>query len=565
MLLTHRFRLMPRHRSICLLSLVALAACSRGSDTPSTAATDSPGGTVVIATPTAPDNLMPPITASQLGQQAEDLIFQRLAVIGPGLNSVGDAGFTPDLATRWEWAPDSLSIVFHLDSAARWHDGAPVRAADVAFSFALYKDPKSASATAPLLSNIDSISVRDSLTSVVWYRTRNPSQFFDVVMQFMILPAHLLATADRATLASSPLATQPVGSGPFRIARYEPTQLVELVADTTGGRRRAQLDRVVFSIAPDPVTAFTRVAAGEADVFEAVRPDKVADVAKNAQLRLVMSPALQYMFLGFNFRDAAGKPHPVFSDRAVRRALSMAIDRRSIVANIYDSLAVQSRGPFTVAQTSADTTLSPLPYNVDSANVLLTAAGWVRGADSLRRKNGKVLGFALLTPSTSIPRMRAAVLMQEQFRRVGADVKVDATDGPTYFARSHARKFDAALNTWAQDAGPANARDTWSSAGAAEGGNNLGSYRSPAFDAQLDSALSTFDTVSMRTHFASAWRIITDDAPAIWIAEPRQVMAVNSRIEMRGARADAWWAGIAQWRIPANKRIARDAPTGTRP
>lgn len=553
---------MPSLRTLRLIPLVALAACGPGKDSTSAAAANSPGGTIVISTPTPPDNLMPPITTSQLGQQAEDLVFQRLAVIGPSLNTVGDADFTPDLATRWDWARDSLSIVFHLDSAARWHDGQPVRAADVAFTFALYTDPKTASPTASLLSNIDSISAPDPLTAVVWFRKRSPSQFFDAAMQFLVLPAHLLATADRATLASSPLATRPVGSGPFRVTRFEPTQLVELSADTTGGRRRAQLDRVVYSVAPDPVTAFTRVAAGEADIFEAVRPDKVAEVAKNPQLRLVMMPTLDYSYLGFNLVNAAGAPHPIFSDRGVRRALTLATDRRGIVANIYDTLAVQSRGPFTSAQASADTTLAPIPYNADSANMLLDAAGWKRGADSLRRKNGKVLGFGILVPSTSVARMRAAVLLQEQFRRIGADVKVESTDGPAFFARSRARNFDTFINTWSQDAGPANARDTWSSAGAVKGGNNFGSYRSPVFDAQLDSGLATLDAARMRAHFAAAWRIITDDAPAIWLAEPRRVMAVHSRIEMKGARVDAWWAGLAKWRIPADKRIARDAPAG---
>ena len=155
-------------------------------------------------------------------------------------------------------------------------------------------------------------------------------------------------TADRSTIASSSFATKPIGSGPFRVVRWVPQQLLELAADTTGGRRRAQLDRVVFTMAPDPVTAFTRVATGEADLFEAVRPDKVADVAKNPQLRLIVGPSLDYIYLGFNLLDpATGKPHPIFGDRTVRRALTMATDRRSIVANIYDTLAVQSVGPFT--------------------------------------------------------------------------------------------------------------------------------------------------------------------------------------------------------------------------
>ena len=274
-------------------------------------------------------------------------------------------------------------------------------------------------------------------------------------------------------------------------------------------------------------------------------------------------PSLEYNYLGFNLLDrTGGKAHPVFGDRNVRRALTMASDRRSIVVNIYDSLAVQARGPFTTAQASADPNLKPMPYAVDSANALLDAAGWTRGPDSLRRKNGKVLGFSILVPSSSIARMRASVLLQEQFRRVGADVKIEGTDFGGFFGRTAARDFDAMLGGWNQDAGPGNARDSWSSAGAAKGGNNYSSYRNPAFDAQLDSGLAAFAPDRMRAHFAAAWRIITDDAPAIWLAEPRRVMAVHRRIVMTGARPDAWWAGLAQWRIPAEQRIARDAPAG---
>lgn len=551
---------MPSLRAVRLVLLVALAACSGARDSAPAAAADSPGGTLVISTPAEPDNLMPPITTTQSGQQVEDLVYQRLAVIGPKMNTVGDDGFMPVLARRWEWATDSLSIAFHLDSSARWHDGAPVRAGDVAFTYALYTDTRTASPTATLLTNLDSVTVRDSLTVVVWFKRRAPSQFFDAVMQMQILPEHLLAKTDRSTIASSPFATKPIGSGPFRVVRWVPQQLLELAPDTTGGRRRAQLDRVVFTMAPDPVTAFTRVATGEADLYEAVRPDKVAEVAKNPQLRLIVGPSLDYVYLGFNLLDpATGKPHPIFGDRTVRRALTMATDRRSIVANIYDTLAVQSVGPFTHAQANADTSLKPIPYSVDSANALLDAAGWTRGPDSLRRKNGKLLSFGVIVTQTSPPRMRAAVLLQEQFRRVGADVKIESSDMGGFVGRMNSRKFDAMVGYWGQDAGLGNVVDTWSTAAAAKGGNNYSSYRSDAFDAHVDSALAAFDQSRMRQHFAAAFRIIADDAPAIWIAAPLRVMAVQSRIETSGMRPDAWWVGIPQWRIPADKRIARDA------
>lgn len=552
---------MPSLRVLRLLSLCALVACGATPDTlpaPTAAAT---GGTLVVSTPAEPDNLLPPITTSLSGHQIEDLIYQRLADIGTALGMVGDAGFTPNLATRWEWATDSLSIAFHLDPAARWHDGVPVRASDVRFTFGLYTDPAVASPAAILMSSIDSISVRDSLTAVVWFKVRTPQQFFDIAHQMYILPEHRLRTVDRSRLAAAPIAMAPIGSGPFRVVRWVPKQVLELAADTTGGRRRAQLDRVVFAVAPDPVTAFTRVATGEADLYEAVRPDKVADVAGNAQLRLVLTPSLDYSYLGFNLVDpTTGRPHPVFGDRNVRRALTMATDRRRIVANLYDSLAVQARGPFTTAQSSADTTLVPLPYAPDSANALLDAAGWRRGTDSLRRRNGALLTFGILVPSTSVARMRAAVLLQEQFRRIGADARLESADMGGFMARIGTRRFDTVLSAWSPDAGPAGVREVWSSAAAVAGGNNLGTYRSASFDAQVDSGMASFAPAAMRAHFAAAWRIIADDAPAIWLAEPRRVMAVQSRFVTPGMRADAWWAGLAAWSIPVDRRIARDAP-----
>ena len=552
---------MPRLRALLLIPVLALAGCPGTKDAKPTAAQGMNGGTLVISAAGGPDNLMPPITVENAGLQVEDLVFQHLATVGPALNSIGDDGFTPDLATRWDWSTDSLSIAFHLDPDARWHDGEHVRAADVAFTFALYKDPKTGAAAAAQLANIDSVIARDSSTAVFWFRKHTPDQFFEATMQMQILPAHLLRTLDRATLASAPIASQPVGSGPFRVVRWESGRTIELAADTTGGRRRAHLDRVIFTQSADPVTAFTRVANGEADLFEAVRPEKVADISRNPQLKLILAPSLIYNFLIFNQVDpATGKSHPVFGDRSVRRALTMATDRRSIVANLYDSLAVQARGPFTSAQASADTTLRPMPYSVDSAKTLLDAAGWVRGADSLRRKNGKVLGFSILVPSSSVARVRASVLLQEQFRRVGADVKVESSDNSAFGARRSARKFDAMISAWSQDAGPANARDAWTTTAAAKGLNNFGAYRSAAFDAELDSALTVMSATESHTHFARAWKIITDDAPAIWLAEPRLAMAINSRFVTTGMRVDSWWAGIPKWYIPADKRIARDAP-----
>ena len=103
-------------------------------------ATESPsarsaGGTLVISTGGDPDVLVPPLLASVQAAQIIDLVYDRLANIGDSLNILNDAGFTPRLADRWTWSRDSLSIAFHIDPRAKWHDGTPVRSNDVRFTF----------------------------------------------------------------------------------------------------------------------------------------------------------------------------------------------------------------------------------------------------------------------------------------------------------------------------------------------------------------------------------------------------------------------------------------------
>lgn len=557
---------LPRRAATRCATLLVVALSSTGcgpggDDAPATtrATAAATGGTVVIATPTEPDHVIPPVVSSVLGRQIDDLLFERLADIGPALNTVGDAGFTPRLATRWTWSADSLSIAFSLDPAARWHDGRPVRAADVAFTYALYKDPAVASPAAALLGNVDSVTVRDSLTAVAWFARRAPEQFYDATHHVVILPAHLLAAADRARLAAAPFAKRPVGSGPFRFDAWTPGERLVLVADTTGGRRRATLDRVVWTFAKDPTTAFTRVATGEADIYENVRPDRVAEVARNAALRLDVAPGLDYHYVAFNLhRDAGADAHPVFGDRAVRRALTMALDRAAIVRVMFDTLARVALGPFPRAVATADTAIVPLPHAPDSAARLLDAAGWVRGADGMRAKGGVPLAFSILVPSVAASRVKAATVMQAQWRAVGVRVGIEQVDFPAFLARLDARRFEAIIGGWSADPGAGAVRQTWGRAGARAGGENAGRYVSAAFDAHVDSGLATFDRGVQRAHFAAAWRTIVDDAPGIWLSEPWRLVAMHRRLRPVGMRPDAWWARLHEWTIAPDQRLPRD-------
>ena len=436
-----------------------------------------------------------------------------------------------------------------------------MRSSDVVFTYRLYSDSLNGSPYAVALADVDSVTAPDSLTATIWFRERSPMQFYDAVNTMSILPAHVLGNVRGPALRSSPLSRAPIGSGRFRFVKWSAAQSIELAADTANYRRRPNLDRVIITIAPDMNTALARLAGGEADMLEQIPAASVANIAKDTSMRVLLTNGLDYNFIQFNLSDPGfpSRAHRLFGDRELRRALTMALDRASIVQNAYDSLADVAIGPTVRAYPTTDPSLRQLAFSRDAAIRTLDSLGWKdSNNDGVRERNGVRLEFSLSVPTSSKARVAMAELIQEQFRRVGAKVNIDALDIPAFVDLQNRRRFDAVIGGWHVEPSPGGVRQTWGSRGAQTSGSNYGSYRNSAFDAQVDSALAAGTLGERRSHFSRAYQIIIDDAPAIWLAEPKRVMAVHKRIRTVGLRPDAWWANIAEWSIPASERIARD-------
>lgn len=546
-------------KSFVPLGLVAFLSACDANTSGSAASRAEAGGTLVIATAGDADFLFPSLTFTGAGRAVSDLVFDKLAEIGPEMNTVGDKGFTPRLARRWEWSPDSLSIAFHLDPQARWHDGKPVRASDVRFSFDVTRDPAVGSPIAPLIGGIDSISARDSLTPVAWFRARTPEQFYDFVYQVMVVPEHVYGAVPRAQLKTSDLMRRPVGSGRFRFVRWEPGVRVEIAADTANYRGRAKLDRVIWSISTDGSAALAKLFAGDADFWEALLPEQLPRVGPGTELRAQLYPGFQHVAMGMNLRDlGSDRPHSIFGDRQVRRALSMAVDRRAMLRNVFDTLGRISYGPFPRSLGVADTTIALPPYDVAQAAALLDSAGWRMTPSGVRQKDGRQLEFGLIVPTSSRARMAYGVILEQQLRGVGAKLRLETLDFPTFAARLSARTFDGAMLGLGTDPSPGGAKQYWHSASAVKGANNYVTYTNPRFDALLDSAVASFDPAATKAYARRAYQTLVDDAPAIWLYDVLTMAGVHRRVRTPGMRADGFWAGLADWHIPASERIARD-------
>jgi peptide/nickel transport system substrate-binding protein len=529
------------------LPVVAATACGRA---------DAHGGTIVIAAFADPDNLLPPVQRTLAAKAVSDLLFEKLAQPGRDLGTVGDSGFEPRLAQRWEWSRDSLHITFHLDPRARWHDGHAVRAGDVRFAFGLYTDPAVAATGGDELHlALDSISVTDSTTCVAWFKRRTPEQFFTLVNNLVPLPEHLLSSVPRDSMREAAFGRHPVGDGPFKFVAWDAGVRIEVAAVDTFYRERAKLDRVIWSIAPEMQTASRKLLAGEADFLEALTPPVAAEAAKDTALRVVPYSGFDYGFVRFNLRDRARTgPHPILGDRAVRRALSMALDRKLMVHSVFDTLAHVALGPFVRAQWSSDTTLAELPFDRAAAMRALDSLGWRMGRDSVRVKNGKRLELTLLRPSSSKSRELFAVLLQEQLRQAGVQVNIVPLDFKAFIERETKGDFDAVMDGSHTSPSPDGVRASWSTSGINSGsGPNYGGYSNPAFDVQVDSAMASLDVRAAKAHFRAAYQAIVDDAPAVWLFEPTAIAGMSRRVHAGPLRADGWWLDLPGWTIDARR------------
>jgi peptide/nickel transport system substrate-binding protein len=317
----------------------------------------------------------------------------------------------------------------------------------------------------------------------------------------------------------------------------------------------------VWSIVPDAGAALAQLLGGQGDFLEFVPPDQVKLVDSSKADRSLPYPNSQYAFLGFNLVDNknSARSHPIFGDVRVRRAISMALDRRGMLQNVYGAVGRISYGPFPRSISFADTTLPLLPYDVNAAKALLDSAGWREPSPgAVREKNRLPLRFSLSVPISSQPRVAYSVLIQEQLRRVGIQVDLEQLQSNVFGARMFKRGFDAMLIAESTDPSPSGYKQQWGSAGIPPAGQNWTGYTNATYDALLDSAVATSDKSRQRALMRRAFQLQIDDAPAVWLYDVPTIAGIQRRIHPTVLRPDGWSFTLADWTIPPNERIDRD-------
>ena len=488
--------------------------------------------------------------ATTANYEIADHLFLRLAGVGPGLLTAGDRGFVPLLAKSWT-RRDSLTLVFELDPRARWHDGAPVTARDVGFTFRRALDTAIAPRLANVTRRIASIKAEGDHRVVFRFKEVYSEQLYDATFHVAILPAHLLAALPSTAAAWAPFVERPVGSGPYRWVRRE-GQVIELAANHEFFLGRPGIERVMVTVAASPDARLNLLLAGAADAMDNIPPPttNLARVESARHLRLVSVPSSNLGYLLFNQRAPTDRdrPHPILADRDVRRALTLALDRELLVRAVLGRYGYVPFGPVSAQLWIGHGAPNPSRQDQSAARRLLAGRGWVdRDGDGTREnRSGAPLSLRLLVSTSSMARSQMAAIIQEQLRQVGVRIELVRLDVAVWIERHNTGQFDIDFSATTQDPSPSGLAYSWTCSGP----GNVGGYCDPGADSLLQRAIAS--PKADRGLWHDFLRRVEENIPAAFIYTQAFAFGVNRRFHDVTIRPESSWSALWRWSPPGS-------------
>ncbi|WP_280305693.1 ABC transporter substrate-binding protein [Nocardia neocaledoniensis] len=423
----------------------------------------------------------------------------------------GMPGFAPSLATELP-TPNADATVWTapLRADVRFSDGSTFDAADVVATYRAILDPASASEARSSFSMIERVEAVDP--SSVRFTLRHPYAAFPTKLLIGIVPAESVATP--GTAAESSLNTAPIGTGPYRLTTLEPTRAVFEANESYWGGTPA-VKRLTLLYVPDDNTRAQRMATGELD-GTTLPPLLAATFAQRPPMTVRANTSADWRGVSLPAAD------PVAGDPAVRLALNHAVDRQAMIDNILGGYGRPAYTPFPAVYGESHNPAVSFAFDRVEAERILDDAGWRRGADGVRAKDGVRARFTVMYNSTDTLRRDLAMAFASDAKRVGVEVDLEALSWDRIEPRigqagillgGGSEPFDPDTQAYATLHSPG------ADPGAGSPYDNASRHTDPAVDALLETARRTTDPAAR----ARAYREVQTD----YARDPSHVFLVH--------------------------------------
>ena len=482
-----------------MVSLIALLVAI-GIPTATVAQEEGSGGTLVAAISAEPDQLDPHVTSAYVSFQVAENVFDTLVEPDENLEMV------PSLAESWEVSDDGLTYTFDLRDGVTWHDGTPLTANDVVYSFGRWSTnngwrfAEGTEVTAP-----DDDTVVFSLPAPAPNLLSNLGAYKG------------LAIVQQANVESGDIQTAPIGTGPFKVGAWNLGDSVELVRNDGYWGGAPSLDGVTYRFVPDPTVALTNLQAGEAHWSDNLPAQQVNNLKDSGDIVVESAPSNDYYYFAQN---QAREP---YSDPRVRQALAWAIDRDAIVqAALFGNATVNQNA---IPETSGwYSDYAPYTRDLDKAKALLEEAGV------------EDLQIDLMVVSSDSQSVTAAQVIAANLAEIGVTVNIRQLDSTTWIAEQGEGNFDIYLWAWIGNLDPS---DFYYAQHHSTGIFNAQGYDNPDTDALLDQGAAETDRDARKALYDEAAKLIVDDASYIYLYNPQIVQGYSPNVEGYTVRGDA--------------------------
>jgi peptide/nickel transport system substrate-binding protein len=343
-----------------------------------------------------------------------------------------------------------------------------------------------------------------------------------------VLPKHLLAKYSE--LNDVPYDSLPVGIGPFKYEAWKRGDSVELVPNPRYFRGQPKLQRVVFKIIQDRNVVLEQMRTHELDLWLPVPPHFYPELRAIPALTILMTPSYFFDHLDFNLS------RPVLQDPAVRRALRYAIDRPLINQKVHNGLFLLTESVVPPASVFADTSIPLVPFDIAKGNAILDAAGWKRGPDGVRNKNGVRLSLTYASATGSPDTDLQIELIRGWWKKLGVEFNVQHYLASEFFAPIeehgiiYSGKFDVVNFAWGGDPNQ-DLSNLYACYSFPPAGQNDPRYCNAKVTAAMDSGKVTYDRVARVPGMNYIQTQIASDVPIVVLDARRSIYAYNDDLK----------------------------------
>jgi peptide/nickel transport system substrate-binding protein len=451
-----------------------------------------------------------------------------------GISATGDN--IPALAQSLPTvSSDSLTFTFKLRPNLKFSDGHALTADDVVYTYGLMFLPETKDFVsryrADLEGYLQSVTAPDPQT-VVFKFSQVQASFLDSHCRRGILPKHILGSVSPKALNTHDFFSGPtVTNGVFKFVKWDKGQQVVLARNDNFWGGASNLDQYIYKVVTDAVVLAQQLKTGEIDAGQP-DPSQFDNLKTVTTINTQSFVRPSFVYYLYNL-DTSRPSYPLFSDKNVRKALHMALDRVAMAKAVYFGLATAADSVQVPISWAYNQNVSPkYKYDKAAAQKLLDDAGWAKGSDGIRVKGGQRFSFEINTNAGNKVRENLIQVMQQQWKEIG----VDATPRPISFQTlvtqlRSTHTFQVILLGIANSDTDPDQTTLWTAKGIGSGGLNGMQYKNAEVDQLMADALKTTDRKIRKPLYDKIQNILADELPAPILFYPSYVWGINKRVQ----------------------------------